>query len=280
MLKNLLIFALLLGLFAYGHGDDRQPAAGAPQSQKPANPTAPAAADEHSGSAVQGADSQNQGAHEPKCVRVILPPKDNYDYILFAANILLVIVGFCGVGIGIRTLRAIRKQANIQAAGMRQWVDVQVTSSDCNCVFELGGIKYEADKVNIWFSVSNETTYPLTIQEVFVKTSVSGSDEPKWDIYKGEEEVILSPGKGREVVIGRKNIHDYHFVVVLNLDQARAEEYIAHKLHVSVSGYVRFQPVIGEIEKQSFGYLVSCGPNKAAMVSLGLKLKKDKETGT
>ena len=192
---------------------------------------------------------------------------------------LAVLAGWAGV-MALKSLRAINRQAEIQAAGMKQWVDVRVISSDCKCVPVLGGTEYEADKVNIWFSVSNETLYPLTIQEICVKTSVSGSDGPKWEPYKGAVEVILSPGKGREVVIGQKNIHDYHFVVVLNLDQVRAEEYIAHKLHVSVSGYVRFRPVIGEIEKQAFGYLVACGPSNAVALALGEQLKMDNGADT
>ena len=90
------------------------------------------------------------------------------------------------------------------------------------------------------------------------------------------------------MAIGQKNIHDYQrqlqaayrFVVVLNLDQVTAEEYIANKLQVSVRGYVLFQSAIGEIEKQVFDYLVSCGPGSAYALSLGSELKKDKEAGT
>lgn len=187
------------------------------------------------------------------------------------------------------TLRAIKRQADIQAAGMKQWVAVDVISSSCTNIGsnELDRIRNEADKVNIWFRASNETLYPLTIQEIFVETTVSGSDGSKEQV-KIEEIRILSPGKGREVVIGQKNIHDYQrqlqatypFVVGLNLDQLRVEEYVARKLLVSVSGYVRFQPAIGKIENQVFKYTVSCGPGSAHALSLGSELKKAKEAGT
>ena len=174
-------------------------------------------------------------------------------------NFGLVAVGILQVVLLKRTWKTIERQANIQAAGMKQWVAVDVISSSCTNIGskELDRIRNEADKVNIWFSASNETSYSLKIKEVFVKTSVNGSDGPA---YKGKEEVILSPSKGREGAIGKKHTYEYQFVVVLNLDQAGVEEYIANKLHVSVSGYVLFQPAIGEIEKQTFGYVVSCGP--------------------
>jgi len=75
-----------------------------------------------------------------------------------------------------------------------------------------------------------------------------------------------------------------HFVVEsavdINLDQLRVEEYIARELLVSVNGYVRFQSAIGEIEKQVFKYMVSCGPGSAHALSVGSELKKAKEVGT
>jgi hypothetical protein len=172
---------------------------------------------------------------------------------------------------------------------MKQWIAVDVDSSSCTNIGsnELDRIRNEADKVNIWFSASNETLYPLTIQEIFVETTVCGPDGPKEQV-KIEEMRILSPGKGREAAIGQKNIHDYQrqlqaayrFVVVLNLDRAMAEEYAVNKLQVSVSGYVLFQSAIGEVEKQAFDYLVSCGPGSAHALSLGSALKKDNEAGT
>lgn len=101
MPKNLVIFALLFGLFASAHGDDHQPAASAPQSQKLASPNAPAAAEEHNSANLKQASPQEQADRDPETVRVILPRKDNYDYILFAVNIVLGAVGIAGVGVGI-----------------------------------------------------------------------------------------------------------------------------------------------------------------------------------
>ena len=201
---------------------------------------------------------------------------------------LAVLAGVAG-WLAYKTLRAIKRQADIQAAGMKQWVAVDVISSSCTNIGsnELDRIRNEADKVNIWFSASNETLYPLTIQEIVVETTVSGSEGSKGKV-KIEEIRILSPGKGREVVIGQKNIHDYYrqlqaefrFIVDINLDQLRVEEYIARELLVSVNGYVRFQSAIGEIEKQVFKYMVSCGPGSAHALSVGSELKKAKEVGT
>ena len=94
-----------------------------------------------------------------------------------------VLAFFAGVAgwLAYRTLRAIKRQADIQAAGMKQWIAVDVISSSCTNIGsnEPDRIRNEADKVNIWFSASNETLYPLTIQEIFVETTVGGSDGSK-----------------------------------------------------------------------------------------------------
>jgi hypothetical protein len=110
MLKNLVIFALLFGLFAHQHGDDSQPAARAAQSQNPSNPTAPGAAEQHNGSKLQQDGSQEQAPGDPKSVRIILPPKDNYDYWTIGVSITLAAVGIVGIGVGIWTLCYIRRQ--------------------------------------------------------------------------------------------------------------------------------------------------------------------------
>jgi len=191
---------------------------------------------------------------------------------------LTLVAGWAGI-MALMTLWAIRKQADIQAAGMKQWVDVQVINSDCELSYVLGGVALHAETIRIWFSASNQTPYPLTIEEVFVELSRRRSDGPKWEAYRKKEIIILSPSKDREpTVIGQKSIFDHHFYITLKLDDQLIEEYKSQKLAVSISGHVTFNPVIGPVESQSFAYLISCGLNNVHVLPLGSELEKGEET--
>lgn len=111
MLKVLLIVALVLGIVPYTHGERRSPASNPAQGHNPSNPTASTAPEEHRGSHFQEGTTTDQNTHEPKSVRVILPPKDNYDLWSFWIGAALAVVGFAGIGVGLRTLCLIKVQA-------------------------------------------------------------------------------------------------------------------------------------------------------------------------
>jgi len=287
MLKRLVIFVLLSVGLAFGTWS-QVPRDGSQQEKHTKKQEGNVESVQPSTIAIQaqkGTSKQEQNSEQKPSLypwRELIAPANIPNWVL------ALLAGVTG-WLAFKTLRAIKRQADIQAAGMKQWVAVDVISSSCTNIGsnELDRIRNEADKVNIWFSASNETLYPLTIQEIFVETTVCGSGGSKEQV-KIEEIRILSPGKGPEVVISQKNVHDYQrqlqatyrFVVVLNLDQLTVEEYIARKLLVSVNGYVRFQSAIGEIEKQVFKYTVSCGPGSAHALALGSELKKAKEAGT
>jgi hypothetical protein len=201
-----------------------------------------------------------------------------FDWGPWIFNLLLVIVGGFQVWLLLRTWRTIGRQADIQAAGMRQWVDVQVTTTECKQTFVLGGTNFTGP-VLLWFRASNPTSYPLTIQEIFVEISRRRTDGPKWESYSRKEEIILSPGRDREIaIIGQKSIFDHHFYVVLEIDDLMTEEYKAHKFVVSVNGNLTFLPVIGPVEQQAFSYLTTCGPNNVRVLPLGAELKKGEES--
>jgi hypothetical protein len=190
--------------------------------------------------------------------------------------VLAIVAGWAGI-MALKTLWAIKQQADIQAAGLKQWVDVQVTTSKCKQRFVRGGVEHLADKIEIWFRAANQTAYPLTIQEVLVKISRARPDGPKWEEYRRKEEITLSPRTDEEVIIGQKNIHDYHFFVPLDLDVGMAAQYNAHTFKVSISGHISFKPVIGQVEKQNFGYSVSCGPDNVRVFPSGSKLEERKD---
>jgi hypothetical protein len=136
VLKKLVILALMFCVIPFSHADNAAPASGTAQGQKPADSTAPAAVQEHHGSNPQQGPPQNQATNEPKSMRIILPPKDKYDYIAFSANLLLVAVGIGGIIVAVCTLKKIERQttateiaasaasksADIAANAERAWI--------------------------------------------------------------------------------------------------------------------------------------------------------------
>lgn len=119
MLKKLAILALMFGVILQNHVYGGQPATGAAQGKKPAIPTASASVQEHDSPAFQQDGSQNQNAHEPKSVRVVLPPKDNYDLWAFWISAALALAGFLGIGVGICTLLVLRRQTKATEGGAK-----------------------------------------------------------------------------------------------------------------------------------------------------------------
>jgi hypothetical protein len=200
-----------------------------------------------------------------------------YDWGPWAFALALVIVGALQIVLLRRTWRTIERQADIQTAGMQQWVEVQVTKSECEHTFVLGGIEYKAGKIDIWFSASNQTDYPLTIQKIFVKISGNRSDGPAWEPYIREEKIILSPGRGKEPEIGKRNAWEHRFFVTIDLDAPMIEEYKIRQFVASVSGRISFKPAVGPSEEQWFGCLVCCGPDWASIFSEGSELEKAKD---
>lgn len=174
--------------------------------------------------------------------------------------------------------QAALKQAEIQIAGLRQWLDVRVTTSRCQKAYVLGGVDYLAEHIEVYFRATNQTSYPLTIQEISVKISRERRDGPRWEPYMRKEEVILPPRTDDTAIVGQQNIGDHDFFVPLDLDVGMAAQYRAHTLMLSISGQVSFKPVIGEVEKQWFGYLVQCGPDTARVFAMSSELKAEEET--
>ena len=163
---------------------------------------------------------------------------------------------------------------------MKQWIDVQVINSECETTHVLGGVAFHAEKVTIWFSAVNRTTYPLAIQEIFVEISRRRPDGPKWETYSRKEEIALSPNAHRGTEASPKSVFEHHFFMNLNLDGPMVEEYKANKFVVSISGHISFESVIGRVERQGFAYLIISDPNNIPVAPLGSELEKGKETDT
>jgi hypothetical protein len=278
MLKNLLIFVLLLGLFAYAHGDDRQPAASAPQSQKLASPTAPAAADEHNSANLKQAGPQEQAPRDPETVRVILPPKDHYDYILFAANILLVIVGFCGVGIGLRTLgwlkvqtiatkdaanaakdgaQAALKQANHMVASERAWVMAELRFQEGNGISwgTEGGTQHTM--AGVILSIKNSGPTPAWVYEQCVRLEVSPKILTSLEKYESPNFPFVGEGNSfhanyeiHPLTQGDNPVGWKAYVFDEGISTPE------NGLHVYIYGVVRYRDAFESKRETYFGYVV------------------------
>jgi hypothetical protein len=169
------------------------------------------------------------------------------------------------------------KQAEIQAAGMKQWVDMRVTTTSVKewHATAIGGDRL-AKIISVHFSASNKTRYPLTIKEVVVYISRERLGEPSWEQYTKTEEIILAP-KTDETVIDGGSMFDHNFSVPLILDVAQAAQYNAHTLSFSVTGSIRFKPAIGPPEDQGFSFVVKSGPNLTRALAMFTELKRGEE---
>jgi hypothetical protein len=151
--------------------------------------------------------------------------------------------------------------AKLQSAGMAQWVDVTCTSTSVRDYYPttIDGDSL-AKSIGVHFSASNKTDYPLTIKEVSVNISRERLGKSAWEPYARMEETILSP-KSKKTVPSQANMSDYNFAIFLDLDIGMAAKYRVHEFMFSVSGSIRFKPVVGDPEDQRFGFLVKSGPN-------------------
>lgn len=200
------------------------------------------------------------GLHLVHAVLIVMqypPQKRGYWHEAFgaayAANWALVVVGIAAGYLTWKTLRAIKRQAEIQAVGLRQWLDISPEGGRCVATSVLGGIDYNGP-LTIWFNVTNPTPYPLTITEVSLKVSRKRPDGPTWEPFSRKEKVVLPPKK--------ENISEpgYRFSIVLDLDAQMREDYNRHEFHTSISGHAAFQPAMGKPERTNFGWLIRWGP--------------------
>jgi hypothetical protein len=109
MLKKRAVLAFMLCVIPFSQANNRAPTPSATQGQKPADLTTPTAVPEHRGSNSQQ-DSPQQAANGPQAIHVILPAKDNYDFVAFWISIVLAGVGIAGVIVGVCTLLFLKAQ--------------------------------------------------------------------------------------------------------------------------------------------------------------------------
>jgi hypothetical protein len=107
MRKYLVVFVLVLAVVTLRADDQAKQTQQATHSSKPSPPVPAIAPPQGSSQSAQPA----QEKHVDADVRIVSSPgKDSYDKAAFWATIALALVGFVGIGVGIRTLRILKRQ--------------------------------------------------------------------------------------------------------------------------------------------------------------------------
>lgn len=134
---------------------------------------------------------------KPHAIRVTELPylplgKDWMDRVAWVAGLALVVIAGIGICLANRTLNAIQRQADLQEASMRQWVDVELTGTDTGTRVEASGeIKPDAI-LRIKFRAVNNTSLPFTIKKIITKISRDRGDQTiGWEVFEVEDEAIL-----------------------------------------------------------------------------------------
>jgi hypothetical protein len=185
-----------------------------------------------------------------------------------APNIGLFFVGLGGIIAAGFTLRAINRQADlmkvqsdIQAAAMRQWLDVEFMRSDTAEMVFTDSLGEYVPFINakLHFRAVNNTPYPLTVKRADVSVSRDWDDgKCRWESFAVEETAILSPGGEK------RGENTYNFFVCFRIEGAKVETYARDVYFASVVGAVSFEPVIGAaITQQTFSTIARCGPSGA-----------------
>lgn len=142
-LKKLPIFVFILCITPFSHAQNGGQPRGAGEGKHPAKLAMRVAINEHGGPHLGKDSSQDQRRSKPRVIRVILPPKDKYDYWSFRINCVLAVIGICGVVVAVCTLlklerqtkasedaaKAALKQAHHIASSERAWMIAEITTA-------------------------------------------------------------------------------------------------------------------------------------------------------
>jgi hypothetical protein len=162
-------------------------------------------------------------------------------------NWALCFVGAAAGCLAYRTLRAIRKQIKLQAAGMWQWVDVETRGADV-----VTSLKHHAAKnpfeIRLQFEAVNDTLYLLTIQKVVTTIALWPGE---WETFTAATSAPLPPKRN-----GKTSGHPFYVETGI----ATKEEFERGTLF-SIDGNVTFMDCQGQTRNQPFGGLYECSPD-------------------
>ncbi|HET7178150.1 MAG TPA: hypothetical protein VFI14_00425 [Chryseosolibacter sp.] len=260
MLKWLAILALTLAVFPVeAHAQSNQ-TKDADQSGKPAAPI-PVIVPQQTGSqSVQPTHEKHVDAD----VRIISAPgKDSYDKAAFWATIALVLVGVAGVGIGIRTLRFLKKQTGeIKRQADQMEAQLKEMKSTREVETKILFLQYRPKIIVRGLGASDfnftELNQPMTVLVRFTAVNTGGtgalitggfakivcgafSDARGFEFLEGPEEnigeFVLQPGQGvdfrRTMQVG--TINDPEWIEALKTGESRLHKFMY------LSGLIRYK---------------------------------------
>jgi hypothetical protein len=220
----------------------------------------------------QNASNPPKPKDEEQTVRIRELPsvsvrRDLPDWILWSFNGALVIVGFLGVRLAYKTLRAIEKQTKatedaaiatqiaadatkrsveLQEVLNRQWIDIEDEKAEESVRYGPSG---RETSVVISFAIVNNTKMPLTLRSVRFQIG-------KQHASSRTLEHSLAPDNGYPV----------DFPVPLNSAELLTR-YSKHELVLVITGWVGYTDAFEKSREQPFGFTCRCGSPSYAVIS-------------
>lgn len=258
-MKNLLaILAVAALVVSNGAHAYQQPAPHTNNSQNPSLPIPQIAPEKNDSPTLQKNPDSPYNEKDPKTVKIILPPKDIYDYIAFGASLLLALVGLGGVLAAVFTLLAINKQAKlmeVQAGHMKtQSEHMETQLKDARSALKKtlvlqfrpkliirGGIIVDKE-VTLW--VTNMGGTPAHIVRAMISIMLTSAKYE--DVRKGVDETIatgttFTGGESRLVTIPITEEIDK----VLNPVPAQSPTGSPLSKPVLLAGFIRYRDDLG-----------------------------------
>ena len=233
VLISLAVLAIVLPIY----GQEKRPKTGTDQNRsenvnKAESPTPEVVVVNQKNSSEQG--DRPQDNPKPYFSRLFSPEN--------VPNIALFFAGIAGILVALKTLEAIKRQADIQAAGMRQWVDVGTKGVDSPDSLK------EPFTVHLKFEAVNNTAFPFTIEKIVTKV---GLQADTWETFTVETSVTLPPS-------GEARHSAYPFYVAMKLSGIEAEWFKMGTV-LTVNGEVTFKDCLQKTDVQWFGGLYKWG---------------------
>ncbi len=176
----------------------------------------------------------------------------NYFYRLVAPetlpNTILCLVGIAGIVAAIRTLGlmqhqvdVMRQQADIQAAGMQQWVDVEEREVNTH------EMKDQSLKLDLTFEAVNNTNYALTIEQIVTSFELLTRAPIKFTVREGK---MLAPS-------AKSGMNLYPFFVSARLEGNDVDRVMKGTM-VGIFGKITFKDCLQQTRVQDFGGMYLC----------------------
>lgn len=251
VLKNLAILVLVLACAQkpfpiQGEYQHNQPESKAAESYP--NAQAVAAAEVEEENAANAQRKVYYQAHPQEYFWASIAPANFSNWILAG-------LGLVGGVLGGLTLWTINRQVNLQAAALRQWVDVEGVEAGSDKLAIINALLSGHEQIELRLQAVNNTPYPLTLKKIVSHLNqYKPSDHDRWDRFEARETVILPPSKGT-----MKSSHP--FFIPISIEEEMVEVFHAGRYPVGVRVDILFEDCMGKKQKQEFAGMYMIGPD-------------------